>query len=121
VTVVPGTPLTERCDNTDPGMYAISVSQAKTCPDGTSVLVRGVILADGARNRYLRDSSAAASSATCSAEGLTVVGGSATGADGIYRGVISGKRVVIGIFATPGTPVGPLVPIPTIHNSFDPS
>jgi hypothetical protein len=29
--------------------------------------------------------------------------------------------VVIGFSATPGTPVGPLVPIPTIHNSFDPS
>lgn len=116
VTVVPGGPLTTRCTDTDPGMYAISVSQAKTCPDGTSVLVSGVIVADGAGNRYLCDLSASVTSATCSAEGLTVVGGGAAGADGNYDGVIYGKRLVIGFSARPGTPVGSLVPIPTIPN-----
>ena len=116
VTVVPGGPLTTRCNYTDPGMYAISVSQARTCPDGTSVLVTGLIVADGAGNRYLCDSSSSATSATCSAEGLTVVGGGTAGADGNYSGVISGKRLVVGFSAMPGTPVGSPVPIPTIPN-----
>lgn len=114
VTVVSGGPSAPFCNDTDPGMSAISVSQAKTCPDGTTVLVSGVIIADGVGNRYLCDSSSSATSATCSAEGLTVVGGGAAGAEGEYSGVISGKRLVVGFSARPVTPVGSLVPIPTI-------
>jgi hypothetical protein len=62
------------CTHTDPGATPISVSRALTCPDGTRVWVRAVMLTQADGIRWICDDPAASAS-ECADKGLQVIGG----------------------------------------------
>ena len=78
------------CTHTDPAATPISVSRALTCPDGTRVWVRGVLMTKVDGTRWICDDDAAASASECADKGLQVIGGDAqTGVP--LSGVKSGR------------------------------
>jgi len=105
-TVSSETPFTH-CDYTDPGKFPINVSRARTCEDGVAVEISGVVVADETGERFVCDASYDGRPAACIANGLRLVGITAT-ADGTYRGVKHGDTLVVDE-RNPVTPLSPLI------------
>ena len=86
------TDLGVACTHTDPAATAISVSRALTCPDGTQVWVRGVLVTKADGTRWICDKDTATSANECADKGLQVIGG--VGPTGIQLiGVKSGRTL----------------------------
>ena len=81
------------CTYTDPGATSISVGRALTCPDGTSVWVRGVVMTKADGTRWICDEDASSSANECAEKGLQVIGGDGFPAGTQLIGIKSGATL----------------------------
>ena len=101
------------CVHTDPGKLPISVHRALSCPDGTSVSVRGIIIGASGGSVQLCDSSAGGDDCLTIDAGVLPIDDNRTSVTAIdYTGTVS-KGVLTVTRVPEGGPVGsvPLSPI----------